>query len=839
MSTHFIPHAYSIAKYRVYSHGKFISQKYFEFKDPHDFSNDRLFGKQVERYKGIKTDQHGEERESEIIGIKIHSYVRHIFYMILAICTFGIIEKSLAVVLGGRKIFFYLPDYEIWRRLNGNMLNSYGLVERALFQRRSKARRAEIKKIIQLLTTPKSQRPEVKEAINNASTPFKVVKAALEWADLRIEQSKDRFKQPLHDVKETVRYQMAAYYILISSKISRDCGGEYLEFGNDLTVRQDKGISDGELKYILNAEYSKLSSREATIKMRFQAVKKNQRVLGADRIHDLIINKECDVFSSMSHLSSPIASRRILENLSNENPKIYEILAKRILQPLKLKFFSPFLDDSMAGKLLSEIRSMGAAMKEQFDVPDPDPAIFKALQFSIQEIIQNGLIKEEDQYGEHLKEAVCLGAAWRILLHPSKGKYDITYQVDQEDRIKVRLRDDLGIEDRSNIKPFSPLTGHFEGEKGSYQSAPSLRDLEILADFIIHDCFPEELFILEILIERKIYSLFAKKNYSDDNLVTELKIDLKNESHPDAKNYKGIKIKRLEQYVGFDIFSYEIKELQLDDASYERIVKAFKIAQSIGVLIQNRYYNRFANRLIGELDFDDKGNLLNNPSGSDKFRSEEDHLQMIEKYLPFLPIPLPPKEKPPCIDKIHQLKIQKNDQILSHLFHYICSEAPIGHCAVGACAQSILGLSSASNYQFIGDIGDPSRSKEIILAIREGVSKYLKDHPEQFFDYIDCMDNNPKIKTEAILRHADKIGVMKVDDTGWFELIDFVALGHIVGRSIYILEGQVEIDPFSREIKMMKVLTDMYPNIRPIFLLKKMAHYDCLLPKRNGPSDLI
>lgn len=803
--------------------GKARHEKRLVFSDP----SNRVLTAQVERFRKdellARIPSEDPAASGLIQGIKVHSKAMHIFCEILKILTFGIVTRSIKVKIDNQVVYISLKSYEKWRHLNGETISALGVVQTLRHKSVARERTVEIQKLVELLKTPLPKRTQIKPSITTARDPFQLVSIALKWAEIRMNLSIKRTH--IHPEKyERVKHQLAAFYILLTSKIETDCEGELLRLSDQVTVT-DKLITDAEAARLIESDSSKLSAKELKQLSKIQPVYASYE----GQIYQSFINTDPDTFSSPQQGNNPLAAKRCMIAYGKRIEDRWSAVIDELLKPATANE-NPRFSTQEGKEFFGHIARLGVALRQQFNKTDALPSMMPAFKQTFLLMAKRNLINEDNLYSPSLAKGVGTLTALELLSHSSVQVNEddtavLTCTVDDETPIVVTYPNDHYFSDKALKKSYEvPYINAFGGLlSGEHAPLCTREALEFSMAYAALQ--PEEVFLLNEFISRRLKAQLSKNKMSLGTVAETFEKELTQmQFSPLHLKFQEFFTARTGSIYNGDFKPYlNIKNLAAD-------------LEKIGGLIAARYWSCVGNIFTEAVDIGNQGQAIVDEKELEAVkkltRSPAQQAETIKKYFGNMEIALPQARTEPQIDKAFEDPSKLNNKdLLNMLFSKPKSCAATGHCCVGALAQAVFGKYEPGTGKPMGQ--DFSRDGAIIKKIRQAVSKYMLEHPDDFVDLVPCESDDP-------LRRKLFVGTRAHQILGneWFGTAELMAFSCIVGRPLYVLQANSLSSASWHLTKEGSITWDSKFNTHfdadPIYLMLSGGHYDHMRPKRIG-----
>lgn len=855
--------AFSLLTYSHKKNGE--TEKRVHISDPHNL----LLTQQVEIWKPatplsecLRTNKNLEAKK---VGIRVHGKVVALLFRILQFITFNQVKKCFTATLGDKIIYVNTSSYLMWRKLNGEALSVLQPHKKITNSPRSCYWAEELNALHQMLLTPLGERPQFAPTIASATTPFQAASLALTRAQATLKRMK---------ADPSLKFQLAAFYLLLPSKLGSDCGGEFLEINPSLLAR-DHHISIEKWEELNNKPVEELTPKEKKLMHRTRLLfdpKKDKRKISYIRQ---------DLFTSAMKAAKPVEAKKILIEATKKNPKFF-------VNYFKYAFNCGNVDNNHEfAAFHAHIIKMGKALA-QFHDKDPSLGIRASFALVLPKVIEflkeKNLISENSIYTRPGLPTSIL-AALHILEKATVSNLKEGYLVESAVTDEVNLSliipeyDPLVDAEQAQAfssKPLSPLSGRLVGEPLKFDKAPYLEAVEVVRA-LKHDLFEEEKFLLKKLVEAFALTPLIDRSSNEEKIAHALTHEPQapvthiERTPGEAAREEPSLVAKLAQAFGWkhaakrthgernqepalpknlkDSF-LEIKKKRLealgigapaewDESTFQQILKLAKKIVQIGHVLHVRFWQPEGQSLCNSVVFDDEGNLASFkppsvPGGKVK-RSSQNHADSLTKYFG-ITLPQTTRQSEPALDKNNQndnalIRSSNSSALVNALFYIPHSYGSAGSCCVGALAQALFGTYNGQRNRFEGE--DPSRNNALIAKIREGVARYIKEHPEEFLDLLtEGNDFHQGASHEEKLRALDSLCYSIVHTNKWFTDLELKAFSSIVGRPIHAIRDQIDFDKQKGTIKMLKI-NDFFDEA-PIYLYQQGSHIDQMIPKRVG-----
>lgn len=855
-----------------------IKEKRLVFQDPHG----KLLNHQVKRWRPEKNQvDTKKENKGLISGIKVHSKAIHILCQVLYVLSLGYLNKSISVVLEGKRIYLNTNSLQKWRRLNHEALLSLEILKSSSRKDLAKVRQEELTALNALLKLLPKDRPKRKKTIIECSDSFEIASTAIQLARAKV--GAGNIPNVDREKLESATYAIAAFYILLTSEIKVPaCGEEMLEVGMRNMAR-NFAASEDELARLTDAGNENLENKIKELEERRKeleehnqdatAVKKLEHkarldlnLFGSIRevyedtqegVKRRFFNKTPDLFSSLQTRNNPVQAKKLLDEILKNNEKFALSFTSTLLNST-IKDKGSVGSSAQEKEFFQHIMSLGTALKEQFTPQDPGALLKYVMQSSFVQILP--IIKKEEQT-EDLNLFYKIGTltAWNLLkspstiTHGSDGSQTLTCVIEEPHTLSMRFPPKNFFDNQecslSSKLPFiNALAGKLIGED---KDTPICYNEAF--DFVraFKELFPEEVIVLEEIVKRMTLNPLEneKGHKAPETILKELGNELGKGRSEIARDFSNARQQRLSEFG-----EYYHTCPPYDEEAFDQLASLYTKLEKMGELIYYRYLTRYLNEFLEKIDFEDNGKIKINPSlyeGTLQVRrTPEEHKKMIKTYFPNFTIPQMQKKEPPQFKPRENLRLASEDY-LSHLFtklvNHVGSSGIGGSCCVGALAQGIFKSEDASS------------KREYILAIRNAASNYMKAHPEQFFglflgegDYtndkrISILSEvkNPsdsqkrelnQLQTEKVFRYANGIA-----GTDYFSHAALKAISLIIERPIYVVVEEQGHIPYKLESNgeiMMGMKINPEINGEVLYLHLNDIHYHGLKPKRVGTTNI-
>lgn len=726
------------------------------FQDP----SGKLLTHEVKRWHPEKNQVESKQGEKGlIVGIKTHTKATHVFYEVLYYLTFGLIKKSIQIVLDNKKIYLSSGSLQKWRRLNSETLLSLGILQPSNSKNFAKIRQEELTALNQLLKTPLQKRPERKKAVVECCDSFELAAKALMRAKAKMNAGANLNPNMDNKQVKNATHAIAAFYILLNAEIKLPaCGQEVLQIGERLEV-QNFAASEEKLRKLADMGRDELDNRIASLEnerklminqgkdvaqITKQETKARQdlqlfetiRVVYEDTGNEIkrrFLNKTPDLFSSLQTRNNPVLAKKLLNEIFKEN------------EDFALNFTDKIIDFFMKGKEISgkqtrekkffhHILSLGQALQEQFTPRDPGLILKNIMQNSLFKTVS--IMTEENLYDgeQRLVHQIGTLSAWQLLKSTTEAKMGFdgskTFTCNIGDILlpinfpHSNFYDNVECTKQAPLPFINALAGKFPCDDP--KTPLCYYEAYDIARSINQELFKEEVIILEEIVKRlNLNPLEGEKNHvKPDAIISQIWKELIHSRRTESEFKNNFLTSREERLVEYGHVEFE--EVYAEDA-FKGLITLYKKLERIGKLISYRYLSKYINEFTKGITFNENGKSEINFEYLDELvtipRTQEDHQKITKKYFPNFPIPQPlPRKQPPKFQQREYLNFAASSY-LDTLFTKV-SNNPVGsgNCCVGALAQGIFKDQNAcSNGTFL-------------TKIRKAAQAYMNDNPRQFFN---------------------------------------------------------------------------------------------------------
>lgn len=374
-------------------------------------------------------------------GFKIISSKDHLFNLIKG----G--RSSFSVKLEGKIYYVALESYNLWRKVNGQLLDALKIPIPVPKSDQLKSRPKELEALVKLLLTPPDQRQAPLPNIPMANNHFEAVSAALSWANKRLEQIND-------SKKVTLSYRLAAFYLLLASELEINCKGiEELKISSNIFACDTNEQTNSVTVYKLSNDDSNPFEKS-------------------------YINLDCDLFSSATIFSSPVKAKQLLADLLQKFPNFFDNFTTDLID----EFHQKSISENSYQPLIDLIKMMGRGLEEQFPIENPFPLIFNILEKSFENLTSCHVNQYTADTIDEIAKPVCLLTAFH-LLSPAKlltqDNFNLLICNYDDLKFTIKIPNETFFADLTEVMPrFFPvyataLSGHLYGEA---QSTTIVRD---------------------------------------------------------------------------------------------------------------------------------------------------------------------------------------------------------------------------------------------------------------------------------------------------------------------------------------------------------------------------
>lgn len=622
--------------------------------------------------------------------------------------------------------------------------------------------------------------------------PLKKARDAFELAHLALHRARQRMSGIPEDASwKDKQYRLASYYILLEMSIEDDsCSGLYL------------------------ALEEAVSTQPACSKKR-KPLEVFERDPITQEMKKQVIQLSCDIFTSLKTTCEPISLKRLLQ----KSPEAFYAFSEKLLHPEGKEF------TEQEQELYNGLLTLGKSLKDQFIEEDPYPLFGPPLYRAFQALIQEKVLTEENQYSNKINDAIGSIATAEMLLKKTKlSPSHVTLEGDDGTKLEFPLPSQNFYCDQEGKKPFiAPYLTPFSGRLAGEENVPLITDEYERILKKKSEMKENELFLLSYLINLRAIEPLKNPTHTKASISEELGRSLHSEVYSSSKRrlYESSPLAR--KGMSFVISEIRFKEIQ---AVAEDI-------ESVGELISKRYLSGRLNDFISSIEFDFLGKVssINHLDSFEPLltRSANEHRLITERYLPGLNAPLRPRKMSPRFDRT-----KDKNFLFADLFHRILPKDPTGSCCVGALAQGIGGKYNPITGSSLSL--DYSQDLTWINALRKGAADYMRDHPQEFFDYVDGTD-----KMKSVNDRASKIGPNFANfwlEDGWFTLAEIKAVSSIIGRPIHIITRYKSHFRLTPEGEIESIKINNHFNHEILYLYFSNPHYYLLSPRRSATIPL-
>jgi hypothetical protein len=790
-----------------------------EFFDPHANSDqpmtkqEALLNFQVYRFR--KNAQGGL---SPIPGIRVNSKSYHFLSQILFFLSLGYICKSFQVSLNGRIHFINMNSYNKWRDQNGDALVSLGVIIKSDRKQMPFARKKEILNLVKLLSTPKDQRQKLEQSISTGVNAFEIAEHALKLADKKVELLK---RICTEETLEKTRYELAAYYILVSSRIEQGCTEVLRVSHHYITV--DSNPTDQDAERLANSTpQTTLSDSDKEAAETIKKVKIEEAV-SFDPSRIQILRKKTDLFQDVYQGTYPVQAKKLLNQLAAGSDGFYKTFANLIANPIC--GLSPVFSSPAEKALYEHIQCLGRALRTQFTSYNTNEVILSALKSGFRQLAKENLFDEDTvlEFGRAFSTLAALR-----LLSSAEAKQDdnekrnrITCQTDDQHVLSFTFPKGKYIDTDSNQPYFpaylTPLSG-------------CLRNDGIENNFATAD----EIF--------KLIQEMPLLGEKDRNILDQLVYD---------RQVAPLVNKSTSPQLASQHIWAKVEKMKIMDHDYfQHLVKLCETIERVGNVVRNRYWDKLGHRILASFQFLPSGKIDRNQLKKHARIncSPDEHKRMIDKYFKDIPnrnlIDMPERTKTPRFtqEELKTLPRTGND-LVSILYHIPHSNGDIGNCGFGAVAQALFKGHYDPNRKIW--VKDYSRDTALLEKLRKALCQYMLDHPEEVCDIlgrrvVNFHNQTMETPKEAVDRRVSELSntssSMRAREATWLGSSDLYVLSRLLHRPIHVISaGNVKVDQKGRIIA--EKFGDEF-NSKPLTFYHQGNHYDWLIEKREGTEKI-